>query len=110
MFQIKYINENEDEKINDERYKDEYKGKIIQNQISINKFKRFKRKIKNNIKYICIFTILGLSYLLYFLSLEPCFLGEGFCSIQFKWIRNKVIEEIISCVLLAIILEFIFLK
>ncbi|MBQ1701691.1 MAG: hypothetical protein II023_07460, partial [Prevotella sp.] len=47
-------------------------------------------------------------YLLYFLSLESCYLGEGVCSTKLKWIKRKVIEEIISCVLLAIILELIF--
>ena len=63
---------------------------------------------KNNIKKFCIFTIFGLCYLLYFLSLESCYLGEGVCSTKLKWIKRKVIEEIISCVLLAIILELIF--
>ena len=113
MFQLKYINENKDEKNDDEKYKEKNKGKIIQKQMTIYKFKNYIRKIKNNEKNICIYTIytiLGLSYLLYFLSLESCFLGEGACSTHFKWIKNKVIEEIISCVLLAIILELIFFK
>ena len=95
----------ENVKIYDEKYIGKYDHKKNINHITLFEFKYFMKKNKNNIKKFCVFTIFGLCYLLYFLSLESCYLGEGLCSSNFKWIKRKIIEEIISCVLLAIILE-----
>ena len=95
-------------KIYDEKYIGKYESKKNQCNITLFEFKYYIRNNKNNIKKFCVFTIFGLCYLMYFLSLESCYLGEGLCSSNFKWIKRKVIEEIISCVLLAIILELIF--
>ena len=97
-------------KIYDEKYIGKYEHKKNQCNITLFEFKYYIRKNKNNIKKFCVFTIFGLCYLMYFLSLESCYLGEGLCSSNFKWIKRKVIEEIISCVLLAIILELMFFK
>ena len=97
----------ENVRICDEKYIGKYNLKRNPNHSTLFEFKYFMRKNKNNIKKFSVFTIFGLCYLLYFLSLESCYLGEGLCSSNFKWIKRKVIEEIISCLLLAIILELI---
>ena len=98
----------ENVKIYDVKYIGKYESKKNQNPQTFFEFKYSMRNYKNNIKKFCVFTIFGLCYLLYFLSLESCYLGEGVCSTNFKWIKRKVIEEIISCILLAITLELIF--
>ena len=37
-----------------------------------------------------------LSYYLYYLSLEPCFGGFDVCVFKKRWIKNKVVESILS--------------
>ena len=64
-------------------------------------------KLYNNALIICLFL---LSYYLYYLSLEKCLEGEGTCSMRLRWMKLKVIEEIISCFLTVLLLELIFFK
>lgn len=70
-----------------------------------------------NIKYIkkininaFIIILFFCSYYFYFLSLEKCLEGEGACCQKFRWMKKKVIEELISCFLSIILLELIILK
>ena len=46
----------------------------------------------------------------YLLSLEACYEGEGPCSFKVGWIKRKLIEELISCILLTIMIQLIILK
>ena len=46
-----------------------------------------------------------LSYYLYYLSLEKCFEGFDECGIKLKWIKKKIIEEILSCLITSILIE-----
>jgi len=82
----------------------------IQNEIIIKDCKYYREKLKKLIKPILIFVGFGLSYLLYYLSLESCNDGEGACSTYISWIKLKVIEEIISCILLTIMIQTIIFK
>ena len=75
----------------------------------IHKFE-VKRKFKNIVFQLFIFIIFGLCYYFYFLSLESCNDGEGPCSTYLYWIKKKVFQEIISCVLLIIMMQIIILK
>ena len=107
---MKTINESQNEKIDGENSMDKYEDKTTQNKIIIKDSKYFKRKFKKIIKRLFILTIFGLCYFLYFLSLESCFDGEGLCSTYFKWIKKKVVQEIISSILLAIMIQLILFK
>ena len=51
-----------------------------------------------------------LTYILYFSSLEKCTLGENRCCLQLKWMKKKIIEEALSCILSIVLFEFILLK
>ena len=64
---------------------------------------------KKNVEMIIIFIFL-LSYYFFFLSLEKCLDGESICCMKFQWMKKKLIEEIISCLLTIILLELIILK
>ena len=82
----------------------------IQNKI-INIISKYNlEKYKKPIKAILIFIGFGLSYWFYYLSLESCFDGEGPCATYVDWMKLKVIEEIISCILFTIMIQVIFLK
>ena len=59
---------------------------------------------------VFIITLFFFSYYFYFLSLEKCLEGEGTCCRKFKWMKIKIIEELISCFLSIILLELIILK
>ena len=50
------------------------------------------------------------SYYFFFLSLEKCIEGEDICCMKFEWIKKKIIEESLSCILTIILLELIILK
>ena len=67
----------------------------------------FKNK---NFINILIFILFILSYFFYFLSLEKCFEGEGICCIKHKWMKKKVIDELISIILTIILLELIIVN
>ena len=68
------------------------------------KIKSLKR---NNIIILFLFLI---SYFLYYLSLEKCLDGEDGCCIRIKWITKKIIELIISCLLISFLLQLIILN
>ena len=110
MSRIKAINESQNEKIYDDNSIDKYEDKTQQNNIVIKDYKCHKRKIRKIIKRLFVMTMFGLSYFLYFFSLESCFDGEGPCSMYFDWIKKKVVQEIISSTLLAIMIQLILLK
>ena len=80
------------------------------NKLKINRYYNFIKKtniiIKNN-KYLFSYLI---SYLLYFLSLEKCYEGEDACCIKINWIILKIVELIISCLILSYLIESIILK
>ena len=68
------------------------------------------KKINKNINSLIVFILFSLSYYLFFLSLEKCFEGEDLCCTKLKWIERKVIEEILSCLLITISLAIIIKK
>ena len=57
-----------------------------------------------------IFISFLLNYLLFFCSLEKCTEGEDKCCLKFKWMKKKIIEEALSCVLTIVLFELILLK
>ena len=126
MREMEIINEAKDEKIDDEKsiIKQEYSEELvindkknykelpntIQNEIIIKDCKYYREKIKKIIISILIFSCFGLSYLLYYFSLESCLDGEGPCCTYIDWIKEKVTQEIKSCILLTIMIQMIILK
>ncbi len=72
-----------------------------------NKNKRIKKECKCSFIYPILYLI---SYLLYFLSLEKCFEGEDVCCLKMKWMIKKLIELLISCLILSFSLELIIQK
>ena len=69
-------------------------------------------KIKFNIIYILIknyffFILFFLSYYLYFLFHGKCFDGVDICCVKFKWIKIKVMELILSCLIASLLVELI---
>ena len=60
--------------------------------------------------YKKLFVLLSffLVYLLFFLSLEKCYLGIDSCPGKFDWMKLKLKELIISCFILSILIECIF--
>ena len=66
--------------------------------------------LQKSIKYLIVLIAFVVIYLFYFLSLEKCTEGLENCSLKFSWIELKIKEEIISCVLLEIMLQLMFLK
>ena len=56
--------------------------------------------IKINVKLILYknstFILFIISYIVYYLSLEPCFEGEELCGNNMKWIYKKVFQLILS--------------
>ena len=66
----------------------------------------YKKKIFKIITKKELFGFL-IAYILYILSLEKCYEGEDVCSARIYWIFRKVIEEILSCFILAIMLQVV---
>ena len=89
-------------------YKLTYKKQ--QYDLIINYSKYYTRKSREIIKHIFISVLFSLSYYFYYLSLESCFDGEGPCSSYINWIKRKIKQELISCLLLSILLQLIFIK
>ena len=88
---------------------------LVNNKRSSVKFKKIK--IANTIKlfYLKIYKIkyiiyFFISYFFFFLSLEKCFEGEDMCCVKLNWMIIKIIELIISCLILSILLYFILTK
>ena len=70
-------------------------------------YKKRIKKILTNKVFIGFFLI----YLLYFLSLEGCYLGEDMCSEKKKaWMKVKVIEEIISGIIMTVFIQLMMFK
>lgn len=65
-----------------------------------------------NKKYsnIIIVILFFLLYIFFFLSLEKCTDGEDECCKKFKWMKKKIIEECVSCILAIILLGLIIFK
>ena len=57
-----------------------------------------------------VFFLFFLTYYFFYLSLEKCNDGEDICCQKFGWMKKKIIEELISCILSIILLEAIILK
>ena len=67
------------------------------------------KRNKYNLKTIFI-VFFFFSYYLFFLSLEGCFEGEDFCCMKLKWIKVKLIEELVSCFIMIILFELMIIK
>ena len=82
-------------------------NKTIKNQNEMNdKNRTYKQKyIAKNIRNFLLFLF---AYLLYFLSLEKCYDGMDECCMKQKWIKMKLIEEIISCIIISIMFILMF--
>ena len=67
---------------------------------------------KSRKKYsnLLIFALFFFSYFSFFLSLERCLEGEDVCCKKVKWMKKKVIEEAISCILVIILFELMIKK
>ena len=50
------------------------------------------------------------SYYSYFLSLEKCYEGEDRCCKKEKWIKKKVIELFLSCIIISLLIQFMLYK
>ena len=88
----------------------------IKKEIKSNKNKNRKFKIiysifrvKKIYKYSFLFFFL-LSYFLFYLSLEKCFDGWDECCIKIRWIKLKLIEALLSNLILSILIELIILN
>ena len=51
-----------------------------------------------------------IAYISFFLSLEKCTEGEDRCCMKFSWMKVKVIEESISCIISIILLQSVLIK
>ena len=71
----------------------------------------YDKKIKKKIFFKFFIALLFfITYLLYFFSLEKCYLGFDIWSIKFSWIKRKIREEIFSCIFMLILIELIIYK
>ena len=77
-----------------------------QDNLSLN----YKKNKKKKFFKLLILLLFFISYLLYFLSLQKCYLGFDLCSTRLGWIRRKVREEICSSIFMSILIELIIYK
>lgn len=72
----------------------------------------FQKKKTNSKYYYNIISFLAflLSYYFYFLSLEKCSEDWGKCSTKAAWIRKKLIQSLISIIIISLLFELIILK
>ena len=121
MREMQIIDERKNDEINDENNKGseeiikeiENYDKLsvsLQNEIIMKDSIYYKEKLKKNKNLILIFIGFILTYLFHFLSLESCYEGELRCSLHISWIKFKVFEELISCILLSIIIQLIIFQ
>ena len=68
------------------------------------------KKNKYRFKSLFIFIFFFTSYYLFFLSLEGCFEGEDFCCMKWKWMKIKIVEELLSCFIMIILFELMILN
>ena len=86
---------------------DNNKDLIIENNF---KLKLKNKKILLNFIFYLILSFFALSYFLYYLSLEKCFLGIFRCVWKEGWIQTKITELFLSSLLLSILTELMFYK
>ena len=87
------------------------KFKKIKIKNAINTLKTDKKIfILHILRNILFFALFLISYFLYYLSLEKCFEGPDGCSKKEQWIKKKLIEELISCLIIALLFQFMFYK
>ena len=60
----------------------------------------------SNVVYMLFF----LSYFLYYLALEKCMQGIFECGKKIEWINRKLIQAILSSVIIGILLELMILR
>ena len=68
------------------------------------------KKIKNRKFNTNVFILFFISYYSFYLSLEKCTEGEDRCCLKLSWMKLKIIEEAISCIIIIILLELIILR
>ena len=84
----------------------------INKEFIFKKLKFYLKKI-NNFFYLILkkyyFLILFFSsYFLFYLSLEKCFESIDACCRKEYWIKKKVIEEFLSCLIISLLIELIY--
>ena len=72
--------------------------------------KFIKKYIRTNLKNIICFFIFIICYYLYYLSIERCYEGNDGCVKKMRWIALKVVQEVISCIIVSILFELMFYK
>ena len=86
------------------------KGDIKSLDLDLNSIKKNNLGIFKKFFSFISTLLFVLSYYLYYLSLEPCFGDFGVCIFKKNWIKNKVIETIVSVVINAILFELMIFK
>ena len=76
----------------------------------IDRYYNYIQKAKTIIKKNKYFFSYLISYFLYFISLEKCYEGEDVCCVKGIWIRVKIVELMISCLILSYLLQLIIFK
>ena len=74
------------------------------------KFLFLKNIYSNKFSSFFYLNIFIISYYLYYLSLEKCLDGIAKCSLKIHWINVKLVEAIVSSIILSILIELIFYK
>ena len=69
--------------------------------------KRFYYLKKENIFFFSLFFI---AYILYYLSLEKCLEGFDLCGLKKSWMKKKIIEVVIFCLIILVLIELIFYR
>jgi len=75
----------------------------------INTYKHYIIRVLFNLSHITYASFI-LSYYLYYLALEKCFLGQLECSRKVSWIYKKIIQTFFSSIIIAILFELMLLK
>ena len=98
---------NKDNKEGDKLY---IKGNIKSLDLNLNLNKKNNLGIFQKLFHSISNLLFVLSYYLYYLSLEPCFGDFGVCIFKKNWMKNKVIETILSVLINAILFELMIFK
>ena len=94
-------------KLNNKYYQCIIIFKMKRKKIYLNFFKNIYSKKFLNYLPLILFII---AYYLYYLSLEKCLEGKAACSLRIHWINIKLMEAILSSIILSILIELIFLQ
>ena len=97
------VNDNDREQLNSQE------EKVINNNSQEIVKNNCQNRSKKFLKCLSIPAFI-LVYLLYFLSLEGCFEGQDVCVLNVKWMAKNVIQEEISCVTMAILVQLMIFK